>query len=249
MKRAFVMLLAAILVWVGNAPSRAEDAGPVLDRAIKALGGEEALAKAGTATWKTKGVITVGGNESEFTSETTVQGLDRHRSEFAGNFNGNDFRALSILNGDKGWRQFGDQVIEMDGEAVANEKRMIYLQVVPATLVPLKEKGFKVETAGEEKVGDNPAIVLKVTGPDGKDFRLSFDKESGLPVKQVADVVGWMGETYTQEVTYADYKDFGGIKRATRIEVKRDGDPIVKSELTAFKILDSVPDDTFAEPK
>ena len=73
--------------------------------------------------------------------------------------------------------------------ASANEKRRVYLEVIPITLVALKGKGFKCETAGEEKVGDKPAVILKVTGPDGKDFKLSFDKESGLPVKLVATVV------------------------------------------------------------
>ena len=52
-----------------------------------------------------------------------------------------------------------------------------YLQVVPITLIPLKDKAFKVESAGEEKVGEKPAAALKVTGPDGKDFTLLFDKD------------------------------------------------------------------------
>jgi hypothetical protein len=249
MKRSLGVTLAAALVCVLNGPTRADDAGAIIDKAIKALGGEEALTKAGTASWKTKGVLTFGGNENEFTTESTAQGLDRHRSEFAGNFDGNDFRAVSVLNGDKGWRKFADNVMELGGDDLANEKRMIYLQVVPSTIVALKGNGFKAEVAGEETVGDKPAVVLKVTGPDGKDFKLSLDKESGLPVKQVADVVGWMGEQYTQEVTYSNYKDFGGIKRATKIEVKRDGEPILKQELTEFTVLDSVPADTFAEPK
>ena len=72
-------------------------------------------------------------------------------------------------------------------DEVAREKRNLYLQIVPVLLVPLKGKGFKVESAAEEKVGDKPASVLKVTGPDGKDFTISFDKESGLPVKTGGD--------------------------------------------------------------
>src|SRR5207302_437956 len=66
--------------------------------------------------------------------------------------------------------------------------REVYLQLVPVTVLPLRGKGFKVKTAGEEKVGGKAAVVLEVTGPDSKDFKLSFDKESGLPVKMVAKV-------------------------------------------------------------
>ena len=90
--------------------------------------------------------------------------------------------------------------MEMDGDAVKNEKRTVYLMVVPATILPLKSKDFKVESAAEENVKGKPAAALKVTGPDGKDFTLYFDKESGLPVRMVAKVVGFMGDEYTQDV-------------------------------------------------
>ena len=63
-----------------------------------------------------------------------------------------------------------------------------------------------------------------------KTSRSSFDKESGLPVKQVAKVLGFQGQEYTAETTFADYKDFDGIKKATKIEVKRDGETFQKFE-------------------
>jgi hypothetical protein len=114
---------------------------------------------------------------------------------------------------------------------------------------PLKGKGFKVEAAGTEKVGDKPAAVLKVTGPDGKDFKIYFDQESGLPVKQVAKVIGFMGEEFTQETSYAGYKDFGGIKKATKVEGKRDGEKFIEQEITDFKPVEKVDPKTFTEPK
>src|SRR5262249_14095143 len=133
--------------------------------------------------------------------------------------------------------------------AIANEKRAIYLQVVPVLIVPLKGEGFKVESAGEEKVGDKSAAVIKATGPDGKDFKLYFDKESGLPVKLVANVVGFGGNEFTQESTYSEDKDFNGIKKATKMESKRDGEPFVKGEVTEFKVLEMVDPQTFAKPE
>ena len=171
------------------------------------------MPKSSAFSWKAKGTINFGGNENDFTSEVTIKGLDRYRREF-----GNDqFNGVVVLDGTKGWRKFGDNSSELEGDALANEKRNVYLNVIPITLVSLKGKGFKYEAGGEEKVGDKPAVVFKVTGPDGKDFTLSFDKESGLPVKQVAKVIGFQGQEYTSETTYADYKDFGGIKKATKI--------------------------------
>jgi hypothetical protein len=226
--------------------ARADEAAAkvVVDKAIKAAGGEEKLAKANAYTMKSKSTMTFNGNENEFEGTTTVQGLDHSRNEF-----GNDqFRGVVVLSGDKGWRKFGENVNEIDGEGLERSKRTLYLQTCPALLVPLKGKGFKLASAPDEKVDGKPAAVVKVTGPDGKDFTLFFDKESGLPVKLVARVTGFNGEEFTQETTYADYKDFDGIKKATKVESKRDGASFMKMTVTDFKVLDKADPSTFAEP-
>ena len=178
-----------------------------------------------------------------------MQGLDQLRGEFEGDFGGNKFQAVTVLNGDKGWRKFGDMGMELDKDSLANEKRSLYLQMIPVTLLPLKGKDFKVEAAAEEKVGDKAAVGIKVTGPDGKDFKLYFDKDSGLPVKLVAKVIGFMGEEFTQETTFGTYKDFNGIKVATKIQNKRDGEKFLEQEITEFKLVDKVDPKTFAEPQ
>ena len=243
-----VVLVAALLAGPG---ARADEPDPkaVLDKAIKALGGEEKLSKSKMTASKTKGTISFAGNDNEFTGHATVSGLDHSRQGFESEIMGNKISGVTVLAGDKGWRKFGDMVMGLDKDGLANEKRSVYLQVIPVTLVPLKGKGFKVEAAGTEKVGDKSAVVLKVTGPEGKDYKLYFDQDSGLPVKQVAKVISFMGEEFTQETTFADYKDFDGIKKATKIEVKRDGETFQTQEVTEFKVLDKVPPDTFAEPK
>jgi hypothetical protein len=243
--RRFLGVVLAVVCSVVAARADDKDATPIIDKAIGALGGAEKLGKVNAFSWKGKGTITFGGNENEFTSQVTIKGLNQYRREF-----GNDqFTGIVVLDGTKGWRKFGDNSSELEGDALANEKRSVYLNVIPITLVALKGKGFKCEAAGEEKVGDKPAVVVKVTGPDGKDFTLSFDKESGLPVKEVAKVLSFQGDEYTSETTFADYKEFGGIKKATKVTVKRDGEPFQSWEVAEFKVLDTVPAETFTEPK
>ena len=243
------MFLVGMMLGLGSAPARAaDDAAAIVDRAIAALGGEAKLAKATALKWQADGKLTVDGNDNDFKLRYAVDGLDHARSAFEGEFNGNEIKGMTVLAGDKGWRSFGDSN-PLDDDGVANEKRNVYLQIVPITLVPLKGKGFKVEAAGEEKVGDKPAHVVKATGPDGKTFKLLFDKESGLPVKQVATVVGFGGEDYEQTSLYKDYKEMGGIKKASEVEVLRDGNPLLKVRIKSFEVLDKQPAETFAEPK
>lgn len=251
MKRLASGLVLAVFVWVQASGAHADEktALAVIDKAVKALGGEEKLAKIKAAAWKTKGKLSINGSDGDFTTQTRFDGLNHFRSEFEGTFNGSTFTAVMIVNGDKGWRKFADVVTELDADALKNEKRNIILQIVPITLVDLKSKDFKVDSAGEEKVGDKPVDVIKATGPDGKTFKLSFDKETSLPVKLVADVVGFSGDEFTQETVYSAYKTIEGVQHASKIQTKRDGDPFIELEVTEFKRLDKLPAETFAEPK
>lgn len=245
------VLATMIVLGLGDRARAADDKDckAVLDKAIKALGGEENLSKVKAATWKNKGKITFNGEDHEFTSTATVQGLDQYRSEFEGDFGGNKVKAATVLAKNKGWRQFGGETSELDENALANEKRSVYLQVLPMMPLPLKHKNFKLEAAGQKAVGGMPAVGIKVTPPDGKDFTMYFDKESGLPVQLTAKVVGFMGDEFTQETTFADYKEFAGIKKATKSVSKRDGEKFIEAHITEFKALDKVDPKTFEEPK
>jgi hypothetical protein len=227
----------------------APDANAILDKAIKAIGGEEKLSKVKVASWKAKGTVTFGGNDNPVTTQSTMQGLDHARLELEGEFGGNPFKGVTVVAGDKGWRDFGGNRMDLDKDALANEKRTIYLMWVPITILPLKGKEFKVEAIAEENAGDKPAAGIKATGPDGKELRLYFDKESGLLAKMVAKVIGFMGDEYTQETTFSDYQEMGGIKKATKLQSKRDGEKFIEQQITEFKVLDEVDAKTFAEPQ
>lgn len=243
--------LAFAVVAAAGLPARADDKDPnaIVDKAIKAAGGEEKLKKLVAISLKTKATVTFNGDDNPLTSQATYQGLDRYRNDFEIEFQGNNVKGAVVLNGDKGWRKFGDQTSPMDDDALANEKHQVALQVLPVKLVVLKEKGYKLEAAGEQKVGDKPAAGVKVTCPGGKDLTIYFDKESGLPVRTVSKVVGFDGQEFTMETTISDYKEFDGIKKATKAESKRDGEAFIKSEITEFKVLDKVDAKTFAEPE
>jgi len=243
--------LVIVLVCSLVGPIRADDkaARAILEKAIKAVGGEERLIKSSAMIWKAKGTFAAGETESGFTGQVIVQGLDHFRSTFEGKFADNPFKVVTVLSGDKGWRKVMDNSVIMDATALASEKQSLYLLITPLTLLPLRGKGFQLEADGEEMVGKVAAVVLKGTGPDGKDFALYFDKKTGFPIKQVAKVTSSMGEEFTQERLYGDYKVFDGIKRPTKIVTKRERQKFVEEEITEFKIVNEVDSATFAEPK
>jgi len=252
MRKCIVGLSLAALVLAVAGPARAEegvDAKAIIAKAIKAMGGEEKLTKAlKGSTWKMKGQLSIMGSDNPISTDSTLAGLNKYRSKFKGEFGGMEIEGVTVLSGDKGTRSFAGNDMEMDKDGVASEKRNIYLAAISALVVPLNEKGFKSEAAGEEKVDGKAAVVLKITGPDGKDSKLYFDKETGLPVRQVAKVNNFMGQEVTQETNYSNYKDMDGIKKAAKTIIKHDGEKLMELETTEFKILDKVDTKIFDKP-
>jgi hypothetical protein len=245
------LLLTGFVACLG-VQARAEgskDAGAVVDKAIKAMGGADKLGALKAATWKSKGVISLGGDDNKFSSETTVKGHDHFRNDFTGDFGGMEIKGSVIVAGDKGWRKFNDMVTEMDKDALTNEKHNIYLQLIPVHVTALKSDHFKLGAVTAEKIDGKAASTVKITGPDGKDFTMSFDNESGLPVRLVGNVWGFQGDEAPQEFTIGGYKDFDGLKKATKVSIKRSGEKFMTMEIVDFKTLSDVDAKTFAEPK
>jgi hypothetical protein len=252
MRYKIAILATGVVLGLGpSALANDQDAKAVIDKAVKALGGAGKLGAVKAVRWKTKGKIKINRNneESDFFTKVTSDGIDKVRQEFEGEFRGNPVKSVTVIDGDNGWRKSDGETNPLERDQLANSKRDAYLQLVPDLPLLLKGDGFKVEVSQEEKVGGKPAAVLKVTGPDGKDFQLFFDKESGLPVKLNATLMGRGGNEFARETTFANYKDFNGIKRATKIETKRNGKKVMESEVIDFQVLDKVDPKTFAEPK
>ena len=100
MGRLIGLAVAASCLLAACSQGRADDkeVKTILDKAIKAMGGEEKLAKIEAFSWKSKGVVTINGEDREIKGEATTKGLDHYRREF-----GNDqFHGVVVLNGEKG---------------------------------------------------------------------------------------------------------------------------------------------------
>jgi hypothetical protein len=245
------MALFSGLCAAGALQVRAADAPEptaLLDKAAQALGGAEKLGKIKAASWTAKGTITFMGGDNPVTFRHVVKGLDHSRSEFEANIGGMEIKGMTIAAGDKGWLSFGGNTSDLNKEMLANEKRLTYLTVLPSIIYPLKEKAFKLEPTAAVTVNGKNAPGIKVTPADGKEFSLYFDADSGLPVRLVGRVLDFMGQEYTQETTLSEYKDVAGIKLATKVESKRDGEKFIVQEISDFKVLEEVDPKAFAQP-
>src|SRR5262245_9995272 len=108
---SLVVGLSFLVAGVARSDDQAE-AKPVLDKALKAMGGEAKLAKLQTGIGKGKITGQENGQELTLTFDASWQGLDKYRLDAEVNIGGMTMKGLMVVNGDKAWAKMGDQVQE-----------------------------------------------------------------------------------------------------------------------------------------
>jgi hypothetical protein len=241
-------LIGLTLALAVTAPARADEAGDaraVVDKAIQAVGGEAKLAKAKSYSQKATGKFFGPAGAIAFTGEWVVNLPEQVRETVDSESDGMKYHAVKVI-ADKGWLRVNKSVQELEKDALAAEREQLHAAWV-ATLLPLKDKDFILTGLGESKVGERPAVGVKVTYPDHPDVSLFFDKEKGWLLRSEVSVKVRSARV-KQEVLYDDYQDADGLKRPKKTTVKRDGKVLVEAEVTEFKPLEKVDAGLFEKP-
>jgi hypothetical protein len=225
-----------------------DEAKIIIDKAIKAHGGQENLAKLKAITLTLKGTTHQAGMDISFTGEVVVQRADQSRLALDGDSNGTKFTFVKVLNGDKGWNKVNDTTEELNPDQLAEMKEGAYHNWV-AMLAPLKDQAFTLASLGEVKVENRPALGVRVSSKGHRDINLYFDKETNLLVKTEMRVKDDRSGMEVNEATvYSDFKDINGIKEATKILVKRDDKPYMEATVEEVKREEKLDDGIFSKP-
>ncbi len=239
-----IVLLAA---WMATPVSvRAADrdkALAVIEQAVKAHGGAEALNKARTRSRSGQGVLTLGGEEP-FTTEETVRLPDCCRMVLEIRRN----RVLLVLNGDKGWNlPPGGAVREMNKEQFGERSEEMYVWWL-MTLTPLQKEGFDLTPLPDAKVNGQEAAVVKVSSKGHPDASLFVEKKTGLLIK-IARRAKEAGFAHDREYYYSEYKDFDGVKLPCKeIIIINSKTKLSEVKFTSYKLLSKIDDATFNKP-
>jgi hypothetical protein len=254
MRRILILSLSACAILVSTTRARADeaaDAKALVEKAIKAYGGEDKLSKVKALTSKAKGTYYGTGDAIAFTQSTSLQFPDKTRVEVKGEVNGEKFTLIEVFNGDKAWESKKGNTEELTKDGLAEAKEGIYVQRV-ARLYPLLEKGYTLTPIDEVRVGDKPAVGVKVAHKDHRDINLLFDKKTSLLIKietQVKDLTDKdKPKEVTQELFFAAYKDVDGIPQPHKMTIMRDRKKFVEAEMTEIKIVDKLEDKLFDKP-
>jgi hypothetical protein len=248
-----LLAVPALVLGVTGLVRSGAQPGPreIIDKAIKAHGGAEALDKFKAVTFKVKGTSYAVGDGVPYTGDFSIQGAEQMRMDLVITFMGQELKFVQVVNRNKGWRiNPGSDKTEALGKGQLEEQREQMYAGSLAHLSPLRDKAFKLSALGEAQVAGRPAVGVRVERQGKRPVNLFFDKTSGLLVKSEYTVKDEMAgdREVMQEVLYKDYKTFAGTKQATRVNFNRDGKRYSEGEVTAFERHESLDDSAFAEP-
>jgi hypothetical protein len=244
MRKTMGALLAGILILGGGNLIRSgenSDGRALVEKAIKATGGADKLAKHTSATFKGKGTYYGMGDGLPYAGSYAYQWPDKFRMEIEGVF-------TIVLNGDKGWIKEGGETKDMTKEQLTqqlHDQKAGWM----TTLLPLKDKAFQIKAIGEAKVGKQEALGVKVTRKDYPEVALYFDKKTGFLVKSTFRTKSpeQKFKEVTQDTYYHNYRDVDGVKLPTKMVVNRDGKVFVEEEVSDYK-AGKVDPKLFAKP-
>jgi hypothetical protein len=245
------MLVGCLTLALPGPVSAADgDARAAVEKAVKAVGGLDRLARFPAMTWKGKGKFYGLGEEVEFSAESAAAMADRMRSDINFEVKAMKIQYVMAVNGDKGWSKADGAVVDMDAETLAEEKANLYASWVARVWPLLKDPAFQLTPLGESKVGDRAVVGVKVSRKDRRDVSLFFDKDTGLLLKcEVrARDVGGGGNEFAQETLYGDYQETDGVKWPRKVTINRDGRRFVEIEVQERKLLEKLDDKVFAKP-
>ncbi len=247
------LVLAAAVVLTANSSGRAGEQAELkalVEKAVKAAGGEENLKKFTGMTVKGRGTVFAPDNqEVQFTVDGAAQGLDRFRLDLEATVAGNTIKLLVVFQTDKVWARVNEKTEQAPDEIAAWMKGETYALRLALSLLPLRDAATKLVPMGEVQVNGRPAVGLKATANDRPEVNVYFDKETLLLARvdlQVKDTMG--AAEVTHEFLFSEPKEMNGLKHATKIVLNRDGKKLMEVELTEVKADDKLDTNLFAQP-
>ncbi|HLJ95738.1 MAG TPA: hypothetical protein VKU02_21355 [Gemmataceae bacterium] len=244
---------AIVLALAAAGGARADDKADlraVIDKAIRARGGEEKLAQVKAVHFKGKGQYYGMGAAIDYTDEWNIQPPEKWRIQLQFDVNGMKFTFLMVFDGKKGWRKINDDTVELNPDELAEAKEDQYAGLVESLLPLLKDKGFELSPLGEAKVDNQVVVGVRVVHKGHRDINLFFDKTTGLLLKSERTIKDQMmaGKERLQETLHSDYKDVNGVLHPMKVVLKRDGEKYVEGEATEFEAKDQTDDSLFVKP-
>jgi hypothetical protein len=229
--------------------ARADDeTKEIIDKAIKANGGVEKLAKQNAVRTKTQGTVFVNGAQLAFTIDSAYQSPDKLRTSMEFDIQGTKVKITQVVAGEKGWMSVNGQTMDLTGGLLSELQEAVYAARIESLLPLVKEEGFTLTALGESKIDDRPALGVKVACAGHKDIELYFDKETSMLLKEGRLGLDSNMKEVFKETYFSDYHDVDGLPCPKKIIVNEDGKKMFEGEILEIQLVDKIDDKEFDKP-
>jgi hypothetical protein len=228
---ASVLLLLTVLA----RPSRAQDAGKIVEQYIKAEGGSKALSRMQTLTLE--GTFSgPDGKAGTYTFNTKLP--NRYYSELVVG----DRAVIEAYNGKSAWHRnaAGEISTLVAAEGAQLEAAGLYYN---SHLVNAKKNKLGIGFAEHSQVHDRNTLGIETTTPAGIKRRVFFDEQTHLILKEEATIGG-----IEEQILYDDYRTLDGVKLPYKIELHR-GNEAYDITVTRAVVNGTVGERVFDFPK
>jgi len=247
--RPLAVLSVLLTLGAAHAARAQGDARELVERAIRAHGGDASVAKLKSARVRVEGEgeMAPGQPPVAIALDDVWRMPDRYKSTLRLTLQGQKVTQTVCINGTDGWAEVNGLVQPIPPEGLKEMKEEKWAEDFDR-LLPLRDKSLKVVRIADSTVDGHPASGIQVEAEGHRAVRLYFDKTSGLLVKREHEVVGDDGKTVAQSVVFSGFEDKGGVKHWTKITAYRDGKRFIAATLRELEI-DRKDDATeFAKP-
>ena len=246
----FIIPLACALLASAAGAQVDSGARAIVEKAIKALGGPQQVARLRKMRVSAEGTMTLlpGKPAVNFTIHDVWDMPRKYKSTLVTELDGRKIRQTLCLDGKAGWIRLNGVTRDHPRESLEEMREQKYAEDLDR-LGFLNIRGLKLSRAGESKVLGRPASVVLVQVPGHRDVRLHFDQKSGLLVQRSHPVEDPATRgIITQDVVFSDYRDFEGLKHYGRVRVDRAGARLLDARIVRVLPLTLVDSRVFERP-
>ncbi|MFO0803331.1 MAG: hypothetical protein U0791_09445 [Gemmataceae bacterium] len=237
----FALGLPALLLAAGLTAAQ-EKPADILQKAIKAHGGEANLKKLPAGLSKIAGTVVE--PKLPFTGSMAFSVPDKVRVEMVFEIGGQKASTVQIINGDK-VSQTENGVKAKLTVAAENELRESAAIQELSQLFPLLGDKY-VMAAGKDGTFDGKECVTLVVKAKGlKETTLAFDKKTGLLTAMQRKGVNPSQKVVDELTVFSEFKTVEGLVVPTKSKVSHDGRPFLELTVVEYKPLPKVDDKLF----
>lgn len=218
----------------------------ILELAIKAHGGSDALTKARIGSQKMTGSMIVLNTELDFTGEVLYALPDKYKMTLTLTRPGQKVVATQVVHGEKVKTIVDGQVQELTTGQKAELRQTAANQEISLLVSLRDEKKYTLKSGPDAKIGDADAAAVIVSSKGLTEVTLWFEKKDGRLIRMARQALGPDDKPLTEETTLSEFKTFGEALLPTKLTVTRAGKKFMTITLTDAKWLDKIDDKTFA---